>query len=444
MSNTCVSPNKAGEGSGIGSGAVGVGKSSAGKRKHSMVVLTSGAEIDLNDLPPPRPGRPSGKTPQDPAMQEARKRARVLRNRAAAQLSREKKRQHVESLENENAELQAKNAELEQRLTKAETSNLELSSKLDSLAQQLQSLQSLILGGAAPVAAGASTPAAAAAISQAATPGMWSSLPTPMAASPLNQPLAQLGLSPGEAPFSLTSADLSNSIISRTPSSATVAMSATSSSQSPSLGTALSSIPSTNTSTSESTTAATELFPGVARTTTLTSKGLSESARMPLQFSVSLGRKQPGTCSSTSSSTSWRQQVVDTAVQAIVSASATSSPQAVWTIFCALWWTLCQSGGWISRHQASQIARGVLDHPQQARVSKAPRGLAVVASWLAAGTKTARALRRVAGDGPVDQVRALVARLSVAMKAVEGSAKYRRRGRQPGDKSMYTLSQKIS
>ncbi|KAJ1948471.1 hypothetical protein FBU59_001579 [Linderina macrospora] len=238
-----------------------------------MVVLTSGGEIDLNDLPPPRPGRPSGKTPQDPAMQEARKRARVLRNRAAAQLSREKKRQHVETLETENSELRAKNVELEQRLTRAETANLEMSGKLDSLAQQLQSLQSLILSGAA---AAAAAPAAAS-ISQTATPGMWSSLSTPLVASPLNRPLAQLGLSPVEASFSLTNAELASNMISRTPSSTTVAMgAASSSSQTPSLGAALASMPSTNTSTPEPTTAATELFPVASPSTTLTSKGLSD------------------------------------------------------------------------------------------------------------------------------------------------------------------------
>ncbi|KAI8323139.1 hypothetical protein GQ54DRAFT_119614 [Martensiomyces pterosporus] len=123
-----------------------VPKSEGAKRKHSVIITTSSGEFDLNDLPPPRPGRPSGKTPQDPAMQEARKRARVLRNRAAAQLSREKKRQHLELLEAENADLRAKNAELERRLGKAEGANLDLSAKLDNLAKQLQDFQNLILG----------------------------------------------------------------------------------------------------------------------------------------------------------------------------------------------------------------------------------------------------------------------------------------------------------
>ncbi|KAJ1653923.1 hypothetical protein GGF38_005041, partial [Coemansia sp. RSA 25] len=96
------------------------------KRKHSTVFNISGSDFDLSQLPPPRPGRPTGKMHQDPIMQEARKRARVLRNRAAAQLSREKKRHHVEQLEEENAELREKNDELEVRLSKAEDSNAEL------------------------------------------------------------------------------------------------------------------------------------------------------------------------------------------------------------------------------------------------------------------------------------------------------------------------------
>ncbi|KAI9482040.1 hypothetical protein BX667DRAFT_493669 [Coemansia mojavensis] len=121
-----------------------VGAGDGAKRKHSMVSAAA-SEIDLSLLDPPRPGRPCREASQDPAMQEARKRARVLRNRAAAQLSREKKRQHLEQLEQENAELRSKNKELEERLSRAEDANAGLSAKLDGLAQQLQSFQALVL-----------------------------------------------------------------------------------------------------------------------------------------------------------------------------------------------------------------------------------------------------------------------------------------------------------
>ncbi|KAJ2683993.1 hypothetical protein H4R19_006938, partial [Coemansia spiralis] len=126
---------------GAGSGAGGEGV----KRKHSAVVCSPAGEYDLSLLDPPRPGRPCGHASQDPAMQEARKRARVLRNRAAAQQSREKKRQHIEQLELENAELRAKNAELEERLGRTESANTELSARLDGLALQLQGFQALLL-----------------------------------------------------------------------------------------------------------------------------------------------------------------------------------------------------------------------------------------------------------------------------------------------------------
>ncbi|KAJ2366663.1 hypothetical protein H4S02_010430, partial [Coemansia sp. RSA 2611] len=102
-----MASSKVGQDAGAGDGA---------KRKHSAIVSAATGELDLSLLDPPRPGRPSRQAAQDPAMQEARKRARVLRNRAAAQLSREKKRHHLEQLEQENAELRTKNQELEERL----------------------------------------------------------------------------------------------------------------------------------------------------------------------------------------------------------------------------------------------------------------------------------------------------------------------------------------
>ncbi|KAJ2491622.1 hypothetical protein IWW47_005035, partial [Coemansia sp. RSA 2052] len=171
------------------------------KRKHSTVFNISGSDFDLSQLPPPRPGRPTGKMHQDPIMQEARKRARVLRNRAAAQLSREKKRHHVEQLEEENAELREKNDELEVRLSKAEDSNAELSARLDDLTRQLRGFEAILLTVQKQQQQQQSS----------LTPPMmdWTSVASPLAASPLHTPLrsaSQASISSVDSSFAYASA----------------------------------------------------------------------------------------------------------------------------------------------------------------------------------------------------------------------------------------------
>ncbi|KAJ2361645.1 hypothetical protein IW150_007192, partial [Coemansia sp. RSA 2607] len=223
--------------------------------------------------------------------------------------------------------------------------------------------------------------------------------------------------------------------------------------------------------TMEPSSAVMELFPNiVAGSSDLADKGLSESAaleqsdahesvvsdsqqRMPLSHMQSISRQQRRqqspfseaaseaamatmleTYSLTSSSMNWAQRMVSMAVMAVVSASTDSSPQALWTIFCVLWWVLSQSGGSISRHQLSRIARGISDcTPRRATntvgvknnsdmsvetasslTSSDIGGLAsleLISSWLSHGSRTGMALRRVAGDEPVDQVSALVSKL---------------------------------
>ncbi|KAJ2852739.1 hypothetical protein IWW36_000096 [Coemansia brasiliensis] len=405
----------------------GAGAGDGAKRKHSM-VSTAASEIDLSLLDPPRPGRPCRQAAQDPAMQEARKRARVLRNRAAAQLSREKKRQHLEQLEQENAELRNKNKELEERLSRAEDTNAGLAAKLDGLAQQLQSFQTLVLQSQ----------------KQSLTPPVldWSSV-TPLVASPMP---------------SCTSASIETSL-PFTPSPSQVA---TATNSMFSADTSLApSVPAVTVTSAASTNAelVMEATSKASATAELSSKGLSESAvleqsgaqvpdsqqRMSLQCTESICRKQEPTVpalamrevySLTSSCKNWAQRMASMVVAVMASASAESSAQVVWTTFCILWWVLSQSGGWISKPQLSRMARGILEHSSLAaangshvkmiqarslRYTGSPpnslAGLATVAAWLSPGSRTASALRRVAGDKSVDQVAAFVAALRGAVRS---------------------------
>ncbi|KAJ2721907.1 hypothetical protein GGI07_003648 [Coemansia sp. Benny D115] len=479
--------NDSGAGGGVGNGE------SLKRKGDSTLFTTSAGEIDLSTLPLPRAGRPLRSENQDPAMQEARKRARVLRNRAAAQLSREKKRMHVEQLEQENDVLRAKNEELEERLSRAEDANADLSSRLDSLAKQLQSFQSLVMG-----ASQGQQQLAVPRVRQSSLTSPivdWSSIATPLVASPTLQGYVTPGNTPPsrsnstDSVLSFTNATALNNTASLTPTK-------TEGSSGPAILSSLAGTTLSSPASIEPTSAAMELFPTtvtapVAAAADLSDKGLSESAvleqsgahiycvvpdsqqRRPLSTMQSISRKlrrqSPfseaasaaataawGTCSSTSSSKSWGQRMANMAVMAVVSAAPSSSPRVLWTIFCALWWIISQHGGSISRHQLSRIARGILDCPRPATdddskaaatfvgrnsgrkarafanrwalsksmlfsTSSAPSvvaseadGLAslrLVAAWLEPGTRTAAALRRVAGDEPVDQVGALVTRL---------------------------------
>ncbi|KAI9503913.1 hypothetical protein BX070DRAFT_233979 [Coemansia spiralis] len=485
------------KGAGMGTG-VGVDNSEASslssgsmKRKHSAVVSSTPGEFDLSLLDSPRPGRPSRMASQDPAMQEARKRARVLRNRAAAQQSREKKRQHMEGLEQENSELRAKNEELGERLSKAEESNADLSARLDSLSQQLQSLQTLLLNtqeqrqapqktASLPISSGHSQQQKQQQLSLSPSMLNWSSL-TPLAVSPLHTPLhsAQtcVSNSPSNPTFAYTNAT-TNTLL--TPSShrtfASAAAGATPSSTpaldvstseyrfqrkpfGPSLLSAMTdAIAATSPSLKPS--AAMGILSSSVAASDFSGKDLSESAaleqsgthiycvvpdsqqRMPLPHTENIYRNQQPQMrsleatleaySSTSSSKNWGQRMSNLAVAVVMSASPQSSPQALWTIFCALWWIISQSGGWISKYQISRIARGILESPQQqqhqqvaansvsALLSKSVTAgrsrvvharpddigfvsLALLATWLSSGSRTGAALRRVVGSEAVDK-----------------------------------------
>ncbi|KAJ1901765.1 hypothetical protein LPJ81_003700 [Coemansia sp. IMI 209127] len=481
----------AGIGAGVGVSEFEAGVDETRKRKHSTMIATSGGDFDLSLLDPPRPGRPPRTASQDPAMQEARKRARVLRNRAAAQNSREKKRHHMETLEQENTELRAKNSELEERLSRAEDANAALSSKLDMLSQQFQGLQSLFLNTQKQLepAKSASLPLPATVAAQQQHSLLdWGSL----AVSPLHTPLdsnaqsftytnaitsttpqshstfessAALDASPTTAPIVTPSSSLLSAM--------TDAIAATSPGSKPSAATGI----------NTSSVAASSEFSGkdLSESAVLEQSGAHESRvtpdsqqRMPLPCTENTYRNQRlqtqsleatlEAHSSTSSCKNWGQRMASLAVAVITSASPQSSPQSLWTMFCALWWIISQSGGWISKHQVSRIARGISESPQQhqrhrisanrfggrsdgavaALLSKTSMrttatthtttqngnvnglaSLALLASWLSPGTRTGAALRRVAGSEAVDKVGGFVAELRVAVRSTNNRKNYR-------------------
>jgi len=78
----------------------------------------------------------------DPVDREAKARERTLRNRAAAQLSREKKRRYLEDLEEANLKLKLDNASLASRLSSVESDNHSLTRKLEAVTLQLNAMQS--------------------------------------------------------------------------------------------------------------------------------------------------------------------------------------------------------------------------------------------------------------------------------------------------------------
>ncbi|KAL1919716.1 uncharacterized protein VTP21DRAFT_1647 [Calcarisporiella thermophila] len=67
---------------------------------------------------------------------------RVLRNRAAAQESREKKRRYITELETANSSLKEENEHLSKRLKLVETENATLSARIDALSSQLSEIRS--------------------------------------------------------------------------------------------------------------------------------------------------------------------------------------------------------------------------------------------------------------------------------------------------------------
>ncbi|KAG9068200.1 hypothetical protein KI688_011795 [Linnemannia hyalina] len=77
----------------------------------------------------------------EPADKEAKARERVLRNRAAAQESRDKKRKYVAEIEASNENLQEENCQLLKRLKTVESDNLSLHQRLEALTAQFAQMQ---------------------------------------------------------------------------------------------------------------------------------------------------------------------------------------------------------------------------------------------------------------------------------------------------------------
>ncbi|KAF9434048.1 hypothetical protein BGZ76_008647 [Entomortierella beljakovae] len=84
------------------------------------------------------------KRSSDPHDKEAKARERVLRNRAAAQESRDKKRKYVSEIEASNESLQQENSQLLKRLKTVENDNLALSQRLETLTAQFAQMQQLL------------------------------------------------------------------------------------------------------------------------------------------------------------------------------------------------------------------------------------------------------------------------------------------------------------
>ncbi|RKP09669.1 hypothetical protein THASP1DRAFT_13960, partial [Thamnocephalis sphaerospora] len=96
-------------------------------------------------LEPVRPRQKPGRKPKgeerDPAEQA---RIRTLRNRAAAQASRERKRRHVSDLESCNKRLRTDNELLQERVRAAESAQATLATQVQFLSNQVSSLMATL------------------------------------------------------------------------------------------------------------------------------------------------------------------------------------------------------------------------------------------------------------------------------------------------------------
>ncbi|KAJ3404818.1 hypothetical protein HDV05_006914 [Chytridiales sp. JEL 0842] len=79
----------------------------------STSTNTAASTTPSSPLSPPPTAPSTGKRSRNPEDREARRQARIVRNRQAAQYSRDKKRQYVEQLEANNASLQARLSQVE-------------------------------------------------------------------------------------------------------------------------------------------------------------------------------------------------------------------------------------------------------------------------------------------------------------------------------------------
>ncbi|KAH0558652.1 hypothetical protein GP486_004699 [Trichoglossum hirsutum] len=99
------------------------------------------------ELPTPTTNLPPRKRAKTEAEKEQRRIERVLRNRAAAQSSRERKRKEVEALEDEKLDIERENRRLNNRLLEVEQQNLQLSRQIAEMAAKMTVFQRQLSGG---------------------------------------------------------------------------------------------------------------------------------------------------------------------------------------------------------------------------------------------------------------------------------------------------------
>ncbi|KAG0131005.1 bZIP transcription factor HacA [Tuber indicum] len=96
------------------------------------------------ELPTPTTNLPPRKRAKTAAEKEQRRIERVLRNRAAAQASRERRRKELEELEDEKAVLEKDNTDLKTRLSAVEEENTSLAKRVEEMQRQLKSFEDSI------------------------------------------------------------------------------------------------------------------------------------------------------------------------------------------------------------------------------------------------------------------------------------------------------------
>ncbi|OQE21681.1 hypothetical protein PENSTE_c011G06073 [Penicillium steckii] len=116
------------------------------------------------ELPTPKTNLPPRKRAKTDDEKEQRRIERVLRNRAAAQTSRERKRLEMEKLETEKIRMEEQNQFLLQRLTQMEVENSRLSQQVAQLSAQVRSSRSTT-----PISNKASSPPPVPAITESPT-----------------------------------------------------------------------------------------------------------------------------------------------------------------------------------------------------------------------------------------------------------------------------------
>ncbi|KAK2812878.1 hypothetical protein FQN49_008339 [Arthroderma sp. PD_2] len=94
------------------------------------------------ELPTPKTNLPPRKRAKTEDEKEQRRIERVLRNRAAAQISRERKRLEIEKLEGEKLKIEQQNEFLLRRLSQMEEENSRLSQQVAKLASEIQTSKS--------------------------------------------------------------------------------------------------------------------------------------------------------------------------------------------------------------------------------------------------------------------------------------------------------------